>query len=290
MPPVKKKGLGRGLDALFAAQNENAEASGDAREISLFEIDPNPRQARKQFDPEALTELTDSIRAHGLLQPLVVTPRGNRYLLVAGERRWRASRNAGLTAVPVRVLQLDDRQVAELSLIENLQRQDLNPLEEAEGLSQLMEQFGMTQEEAARRVGRSRPAVANALRLLQLDAAVQALVRSGELSAGHARCLAGVHDAVQQLSLARLSIDQGLSVRQLEELLAKKKEEKHRLPRLPEEKAPEFLDLEEKLTGGFGMKAVVQGTLEKGKITLEYFQREDLEQLYELAVNLAAKR
>ena len=176
---VKKKGLGKGLDALFAVEQQAAGAAEAPTEIALVDIDPNPNQPRKSFDPEKLAELSESIKNHGLLQPLVVTPRNNRYLLVAGERRWRAARMAGLTKIPAVVMNLDEREIAEISLVENLQRDDLNPLEEAEGIAQLMEQFAFTQEDTAQRLGRSRPSVANALRLLQLTKPVQELSGRG---------------------------------------------------------------------------------------------------------------
>lgn len=287
---AKKKGLGKGLDALFAVEQQAAGSAEAPAEIALVDIDPNPNQPRKSFDPEKLAELSESIQNHGLLQPLVVTPRNNRYLLVAGERRWRAARMAGLTKVPAVILTLDEREVAEISLVENLQRDDLNPLEEAEGIAQLMEQFSLTQEDTAQRLGRSRPSIANALRLLQLTPPVQEMVRQGALSAGHARALAAVHDETLQLQIAQVVIEEELSVRQLEELLRKQKKmtsasegkEKEKQP------APEFTELEDRLMRALGTRVVVKGSMDKGRIILEYFQRDDLERIYEIATQLTA--
>ena len=288
---MKKKGLGKGLDALFAVEQQAAGAAAAPTEIALVDIDPNPNQPRKSFDPEKLAELSESIKTHGLLQPLVVTPRDNhRYLLVAGERRWRAARMAGLVKIPALVLTLDEREIAEISLVENLQRDDLNPLEEAEGIAQLMEQFSFTQEDAAQRLGRSRPSVANALRLLQLSKPVQEMVRTGGLSAGHARALAAVHDETLQIQIAQMTMEEDLSVRQLEELLRKQKKlaasadakEKVKQP------APEFTELEDRLMRALGTRVVVKGTIDKGRIILEYFQRDDLERIYEIATQLTA--
>ena len=287
---VKKKGLGKGLDALFAVEQQAAGAAEAPTEIALVDIDPNPNQPRKSFDPEKLAELSESIKNHGLLQPLVVTPRNNRYLLVAGERRWRAARMAGLTKIPAVVMNLDEREIAEISLVENLQRDDLNPLEEAEGIAQLMEQFAFTQEDTAQRLGRSRPSVANALRLLQLTKPVQELVRQGALSAGHARALAAVHDETLQLQIAQIVMEEGLSVRQLEELLRKQKRMKESPDAKKKEKqpAPEFTELEDRLMRALGTRVVVKGTMDKGRIILEYFQRDDLERIYEIATQLTA--
>ena len=279
----KKKGLGKGLDALFAVEQQAAGTDSAPTELPILEIDPNPNQPRKHFDPEKLAELSESILNHGLLQPIVVTPRGARYLLVAGERRWRAARQAGLTQVPAIVLPMDDKQVAEISLVENLQRDDLNALEEAEGIAQLMEQFSLTQEDAAQRLGRSRPALANSLRLLQLSPAVQALVREGSLSAGHARALVGLPEE-EQLAIARTVIDQGLSVRQLEEMMRKRK--KAPAPKEPPKAIPDFSDLEDKLMHALGTRAVIKGTMDRGRIILEYYQRDDLERIYEIATQL----
>ncbi len=293
---AKKKpgGLGRGLDSLFAGALEEtgaapAEEGGlPTRQVPLLSIDPNPRQPRKHFEPERLEELARSIQIHGVLQPLVLTPRGDRYMLVAGERRWRAARQVGLESVPAVVLELDDRQAAEISLVENLQRSDLNPMEEAEGIAQLMEQFEMTQEQAAQRLGRSRPALANSLRLLALGEALQQLVREEKLSAGHARALLGLKEERQRLQLAQQAIEGGWSVRQLEEAVrqAKEPEAPAAKGRKPRTQIPELHDWTDRLQETFGTKVTVQGDLDKGVLMLHYYQREDLERIHALLSRL----
>ena len=289
MTPPKKTGLGKGLESLFSLE-QKAAGVNTPTEISLVDIDPNPNQPRKSFDPEKLEELAESIRNHGLLQPLVVTPQGSRYLLVAGERRWRAARMAGLSLIPAVVMNLDEKAIAEISLVENLQRDDLNPLEEAEGIAQLMDQFALTQEDAAQRLGRSRPSVANALRLLQLSAPGQTMVREGQLSAGHARALAAVHDESLQIQLAQMAIEEGLSVRQLEDTLRKlKKQAEAEKKVVVKEPQPEFTELEDRLMRALGTRVVVKGNMDKGRIILEYFQRDDLERIYEIATQLTAE-
>ena len=213
---AKKGGLGKGLEALFA---DNAiEEDNSAVKLKISEIEPNREQPRKEFDDAALAELADSIAQHGVLQPLLVRPLiGGGYQLVAGERRWRASRMAGLTEVPVVIRQMSDQEMMELALIENLQREDLSPMEESEGYRTLMESYSLTQEEVARIVGKSRPAIANSLRLLSLPKEVSEMVRNGELSAGHARALLAFPQN-EMLTRAKNAIEQELTVRDLEKL------------------------------------------------------------------------
>ena len=209
---VKKSGLGKGFDAIFADNSvEDISVSASAVKVKLMEIEPNRDQPRKQFDEDALNELADSIAKHGVLQPLLVRPLLNGgYQLVAGERRWRASRIAGLTEVPVVIKELTDAQVAELALVENVQREDLNPLEEANGYKELSEKYGYTQDEISSMVGRSRSAVANALRLLSLPSEVQELVMKGELSTGHAKAILSATDVDYQVELAKLVVKEDL--------------------------------------------------------------------------------
>ncbi len=289
----KKGGLGRGLGVFFSepvvTEPETETSAGDVRQISVLLIDPNPSQPRRTFDEESLRELSESIAAHGVLQPLLAVPAGERYHLVAGERRWRAARLAGLKEVPVRVMDLSAAEQAEISLIENLQRDDLTPLEEAAGIRALMDGFSLTQEEAASRLGKSRSAVANALRLLNLPDTVQALLASGKLSAGHAKSLAGIPDADLVRELAEKAVSQGLSVRQMEELsrqVGRKKPDK------PGKKGndPAFAEMEEALSRLFGTKVSVTGDLEKGRISMQYFSREDLERIYETVMRYAEDR
>lgn len=298
MSPARKKGgLGKGLEALFgdnlaapvspdapAPQAAEDTASSAPQLIPIVDIDPNRYQPRQEFDPEALQELSQSIATHGVLQPVLVTPREGRYMLVAGERRWRAARLAGLTELPALILDMDDKAAAEAALVENLQRSDLNALEEAEGIAHLMSSFSLTQQQAAERLGRSRPAIANSLRLLQLPQELQQGVRDGRLSSGHARCLAGVKDAQRQRTLAQWTVERGLSVRQLEELARKPIDPPAPRKATPSgPPSPEFAELEDLLRQMMGTKVEVKGSLEKGKIVLEYYSREDLERLYEMA-------
>ena len=217
-----KKGLGTGLSALFG---EDFLSDGDDAEllyVPLSKVEPRADQPRSSFDDAALSELADSIAQYGLIQPITVRKlQSGYYQIIAGERRWRASRMAGLDEVPVRVISADDRRVAELALVENLQREDLNPIEEAQGYKTLMEEYGLTQEEAARSVGKSRPAITNTLRLLSLGSDVRKLVEQGLLSSGHARTLLPVQDEKLQLELAKKVITDGLSVRKTEQLVSR---------------------------------------------------------------------
>ena len=263
-----RKGLGKGLGALIGDYNEQPDAPSEgAVTLPLQKIEPNPLQPRKTFNQEELDSLADSIRMHGIIQPLTVRrlPSGF-YQIIAGERRWRAARLAGLTDVPVVVIEADDKKAMELALIENLQRSDLNPIEEALGYQELMGTYEMTQEQAAARVGKSRPAVANALRLLSLSPAVLELVKDGSLSAGHARALLPVKDEAQQLSIAQKVMALGLSVRQTEALCKK-------LCRQTE--------CEKELTAGLGRKVRIVSGKRKGRIELEYYGQDDLQQLYD---------
>lgn len=274
----KKSGLGRGLGSLLA--DNSLEESGAAQpvKLNLMDIEPNKEQARKQFDEAALSELADSIAQHGVLQPLLVRPIiGGGYQLVAGERRWRASRIAGLTQVPVVIKELSDTEAAVISLIENLQREDLNPVEEALGFASLMKDFNLTQEEAAQKVGKSRPAVANALRLLKLPEKVLDMVRENKLSAGHARAIAAIEDEKVLISTAELIISKGLSVRATEKLVktltAEKKEKKKSASR------PTFFDeVELSLNNSLGRKAkvITKNGKESGTLEIAFYDKDDL--------------
>lgn len=233
---MSKRGLGRGLGALIAGITDSQEI---VRELQLGDIVPNPQQPRKHFDAATLAELAESIRVHGILQPLVVRPRDDgRHELVAGERRWRAAQTAGLAEVPVVVLKLSDRQAMEIALIENLQRADLTPLETAHGLKQLAEGFELTHDELSQRVGMSRSAVTNALRLLTLPAAIHALLATGRISAGHARALIGCADKAWQLAIAERVEPEGLSVRTVEQLVQAGKRPKPTAKAKPTVQAP----------------------------------------------------
>ena len=285
---AQKTGLGRGLDALldpYSVTVEEQEKSGAGiLSVNVRDIDTNALQPRKQFDETALNELAESIRVHGIVQPLIVKQKGSRYMIIAGERRFRAARLAGLSEVPVLVTDYDEAQIHEVSLIENIQREDLNPIEEAAAIRFLMKQHDMTQEEVSSRLGKSRPAIANSLRLLQLPDSVIDLLKSGALSAGHGRTLAGLSDSAQMEQLAKECVEKEYSVRTLEEKikqLAEKKKTasaaKKQKPSLPAELA----SLEESFRESLGTKVSLAGSNTRGKITIEYFSREDLERVFE---------
>lgn len=270
-----KHGLARGLDALLP----ETDLPAGVTEIAVSQLDPNPDQPRRTFDTQALEALAESIRQAGVLQPLLVVENGARYRIVAGERRYRAARMAGLQSVPCVVRDMTEQERMEAALIENLQREDLNPIEEAAGIRALMEECGYTQELAAKRVGRSRPALANLLRLLQLPESIRELVKAGELSAGHARVLAGLADESRQLALAERAVREGMSVRELEKLAAQTMEK----PAKPEPKPlpSELNDMQERLQNVLGVRTALHGNLKKGKIILQYDSAEELEAIYE---------
>ena len=275
---AKTHGLGRGLDSLFQmTEDENA----TIKEIDLGELDPNPDQPRKSFDEESISQLADSIREQGVLQPLLVVASGNgRYRIVAGERRFRASRAAGLKTVPCIIKDLDVIHEMEIALIENLQREDLNPIDAARGIRALMNQCGYTQEKVGVRLGKSRTAVTNILRLLSLSDEVTDMVRDGRLSAGHARVLAGIKDSGEQIRLAQKAVDEGMSVRQLEQTAARTKAVPK--PRTPVRLPAEMEELQEKILRKTGLKSSLSGGITKGKIVLQYTSREELEHFNEL--------
>lgn len=280
---TKQRGLGRGLGALiddFSA----AEETGGVTVLPLQKVEPNPNQPRKYFDEEELQALADSIAAHGLLQPLAVRDMGGGfYQIIAGERRWRAARLAGLSEVPVVVVEADDRTVMELALVENLQRQDLNPMEEAEGYRSLMQDYGLTQEEAANRVGKSRPAVANALRLLALPEEVRQLVVEGTLSAGHARAVLSLPDARLQKAAAQRILALRLSVRQAETMCKRMAQEQPPAEETPKKTvAVDYVgECEKLLTRRLGRKVRIVCGKRKGRFELDFYGQDDLQRLYE---------
>ncbi len=269
---ANKKGLGRGLDALLESY-EPGKGPATLQEVSVYDIDTNPDQPRKSFDEEKLKELAASIRLHGIVQPLILYRQGDRYTIVAGERRFRAARQAGLKTVPAVITDKEEHELQEVSLIENLQREDLNPVEEAAAIRFLMVQHNLTQEEVSGRIGRSRPAVTNALRLLNLPDSVQEMLKDGRLSAGHGKMLAGVDDPDQAEKLAQRTVREGWSVRQLEEAV--------RLGTLPRKKTSKRMDPEVRRTASairsrLRAKVAIEGSQEKGKIIISYFSRDDL--------------
>ena len=275
----KSHGLGRGLDSLFPGAEEWGTS---IQEIPVGELDPNPDQPRQSFDQESIGQLADSIRDQGVLQPLLVVPAsGGRYRIIAGERRYRASRIAGLETVPCIVKDIDVIRQMEIALIENLQREDLNPMEAARGIQALMKQCGYTQEKVSARLGKSRPAVANLLRLLSLPEEVTEMVRDGLISAGHARVLAGIKDPEEQIRLAHRAAEEGMSVRRLEQLASAVKE-KPAKKRRPAPMPAELGELQEKIRLKTGLKSALTGSITKGRIVLQYSSRDELERLNEL--------
>ena len=276
----KTHGLGRGLDSLF----QSAEEWGPGiQEIPVGELDPNPDQPRKTFNDETIAQLADSIREQGVLQPLLVVPSSDgRYRIIAGERRYRACRAAGLDTVPCIVRELDVVRQMEIALIENLQREDLNPIEAARAMKALKDQYGYTQDKIADRVGKSRPAVANLLRLLDLPEEIAEMVRDGRLTAGHARVLAGVGDPEQQVRLARQAAEEGLSVRRMEQLAAAAREKKPARKKKPAALPAELGELQNKILRKTGLKSTLTGSIQKGKIVLQYSTRDELERLNEV--------
>ncbi len=279
MADKKKRGLGRGLDALLGEYE--AVPREEVIKLELSKIACSPAQPRKDFDEEKLAELAASIARHGVVQPIIVRREGEKYVIVAGERRFRAAKKAGLSEIPAIVRTFEEAEVLEVSLVENIQRENLNPIEEAAAIRFLMRQNDLTQEEVSARLGKSRPAVANALRLLSLPREVMVMLRDGQLSAGHGRALAGVEDKRWQLALAQAAVKEGWSVRELEKrakkVPAEKKKEKSEA-RL----APELYDVREKLMERLGTKVKLSGTPKRGRITIEYFSQEDLERIYGL--------
>lgn len=285
MARAKKGGLGKGLDALFM-DNETVD-SGGVVTLRLSQIEPNRDQPRKIFSEEALNELADSIREHGVLQPLLVRPLpGGSYQLVAGERRWRASRMAGLQEVPVVIREMDEEQAMEIALIENLQREDLNAIEEATGYKQLMERYGMTQEQVAKRVGKSRPAIANALRLLNLPQKVMDMVGEGEVSPGHARSLLAFDDQDRIVEIAQKVKTGKYSVRDIERMAKNQDEKKEKAAKAPEEpawggKSAFLTEMEIAMSMEMGRKVRIIPNGEGGTLQIQFWDEEDLKSLAE---------
>ena len=283
---ASQKGLGKGLGALLGDFDEGSQEENGLKKLPLHKIEPNPDQPRREFDPEELEELAESIRTHGVIQPLTVREMANGYYqIIAGERRWRASRLAGLEEIPAVIIEADDKKAMELALIENLQRSDLNPVEEANGYDSLIREYGLTQEEAAARVGKSRPAVANALRLLSLCEGVLDKVRSGELTAGHARAILQLKSEKKQLEAAQKISALGLSVRQAE-MLCKN------MTREPEKQPPIVLEVnyvaecEKSLSKHLGRGVKIVNGKRKGHFELEFYGQDDLQVLLDALMKI----
>jgi ParB family chromosome partitioning protein len=297
-----KSRLGRGLGALITSGTTPPKATGTPddpapkataavpheagglagyREIAVHQIEPNPYQPRRDIDPEQLTELVESIRAEGLLQPIVVRPAGDKFQLIAGERRWRAFQQLKIKSIPARVMTSSDASSASLALIENLQREGLNAIDEAHGYASLIRDFDLTQEAAAQRVGRGRATVANSLRLLSLEAEIQGYLGKSLLSVGHAKVLLSVENSPERLLLARRTLEQGLSVRGLEELLKHKSGGAGKKRRMPAATATALSDIEKKLTSHLGARSTLKHSPRKGRIIIEYQGNEDLSRVLE---------
>ncbi len=288
-----KKGLGKGIGALLPTEGIPETQKDSVVELKINDISPNSEQPRKRFNEEALQELADSIKENGVIQPIIVAKRGTGYRIVAGERRWRASRLAGLKVIPAIVRDLTDQQTMEQALIENIQRQDLNPLEEAFAMDNLMKEHGLTQEALAKKLGKSRPAIANTLRLMNIDESLQDFIRNGDLSAGHARALLAITDKEEQKKVADVVMIKEMSVRETEEYVKKVLNGSIAKPRKTREKGSNAVAIESKkverqLERYFGTKVklkVKDETVGKGMIMIEYYTYDDLNRLLEMMDN-----
>lgn len=289
----KNRGLGRGLDALFAEQapimpdnrveteeKSNSHVGDKVLYIDIDDIKPNAEQPRKTFDKEKISELSQSIIEHGIIQPLVVRKSGKHYEIVAGERRWRAAREAELSVVPCIVRQFSDEENMLVAIIENMQREDLNPIEEAMGLEQMISAYGMTQEEVSKSVSKSRPYITNTLRLLKLPEEIKALVSEGKISTGHARALITVKNKTKQEELCKKIIKDGISVRDVERLASEEK--KTRKKPLKRVKSPDTLNVERELKEIYGTKVTINSRGNKGTIELEFYSKDELNRLIDL--------
>ncbi|HEX6718945.1 MAG TPA: ParB/RepB/Spo0J family partition protein [Pyrinomonadaceae bacterium] len=284
---MNRKALGRGLGALLSS-DRTFDLEAEPSEVDLDSIVPNPMQPRTHFDQTSLENLAESIRSHGIVQPLLVRRRGNQYELIAGERRWRAAKLAGITRVPVVVKEVPDESLLEIALIENIQRENLNPIEEAQAYKKLIETVGLTQEALASRVGRDRTYITNYLRLLRLPDDLQQLVKEGRLSTGHARTLLALNHVDLQRRLARKVIDGALSVRATEQLVQKASEEKPPRRSAPGPIDPNIKAAETKLRRAFGTQVrIVQSADGRGRVEISFFNTQDLDRIYNLLVNPA---
>ena len=289
---AKKTGLGKGLDSLIAdktpkTQKQKAENTDGAVMMNITKVEPNREQPRKKFDEDALLELSESIKQFGVLQPLLVQERDDYYEIIAGERRWRAAKIAGLKEVPVIIKKLTEQQIMEISLIENIQREDLNPIEEAQAYKRLLTEFNLKQDEVAERVSKSRTAVTNAMRLLKLDDRVQQMVIDEMLTTGHARALLGINDIEKQYVTAQKIFDEKLSVRDTEKLVksiqSEKKEKKEDTYKIDPKLEAIYRDLEEQMKKILGTKVLINSKNEKsGKIEVEYYSQEELDRIIDL--------
>lgn len=296
MAAPKNRGLGKGLEALFSnseidtqeisvTKKEESEEKGISF-ININEIKPNQNQPRKSFNEEKLEELAASIIENGLIQPVILRKADKGYEIVAGERRWRACRKAGLKEIPCIIREFTDEQNMLIAIIENMQREDLNPIEEAEGLNQMIVNFGMTQEQVSKSVGKSRPYITNALRLLKLPSEIREMLLKNQLSAGHARAIAGIGDTEKQIQLAEYVIREELSVREIEKIIKEENAPKKKISRKKAEKSADVRKVEDDLKQIMGTKVNLNQSGKKGKIEIEYYSRDELERLIEMLKSL----
>lgn len=276
---VSKRGLGKGLGALIPEGEESDRNS--IVEIKITDIEANDRQPRKAFNDETLVDLSESIKEHGVVQPIIVRKLGSSYQIIAGERRWRAARLAGKKTIPAIVKECSDLEVMELALIENLQREDLNSIEEATAYKSLIEEYNMTQDEISKKIGKSRPAIANSLRLLQLPQEIKNMIAEGKISQGHARALLSISGEKKQIDMAEKIIAQQLNVRQIEKL-AKDTKQKKKKEVLPDAYQIEINQLEERLRAVFGTKVTIHHKKNKGSIEIEYYSDEEFDRIFDL--------
>ena len=295
-----KRGLGRGLDSLFGSlEDETPEKTvekevvkiekvvvNEPKEIEIGLIDRNPEQPRTVFDEDALNELANSIKTHGVIQPIIVKEDNGRYVIIAGERRWRASRLAGLKTIPCVIKDYTEQEISEIAIIENLQREDLNPIESAKAIKNLINQYNLTQDEVADKIGKSRPAVANTLRLLSLPEQIITLVEQNKLSAGHARALLGVSSASKQKEIAVAIIEKGLTVRDVENIIKNLNKPKQETVLKPKEKSLEIKDFENKIKRVLSTSVSIKGNDNKGKIVIDYYSLDDLNRIYDILLSL----
>ena len=288
-----KRGLGRGLDSLFGEYNSEPEqvkekvvekvervVVNEPKEIEIGLIDRNPEQPRKIFEENALNELAESIKNHGIIQPIIVKENDGRYIIIAGERRWRASRIAGLKSIPCVVKNYTEQQISEIAIIENLQREDLNPIESAKAIKNLINQYNLTQDEVADKIGKSRPAVANTLRLLSLPENIITLVESNKITAGHARALLAIDDPLKQKEVALLIIEKELTVRDVENLI--KTLNKPTSEKAAKVQSLELKDFSERIKRTLATKVEIKGDDNKGKIVINYYSKDDLNRIYDI--------
>lgn len=277
-----KKGLGKGLGALIASEESD---DNGVKEVRINEIEPNIEQPRKTFNDEKLTQLAESIKQHGVVQPLIVHREGNTYKIVAGERRWRAARLAGLQTVPVIVREMSSKQVMEVALIENIQREDLNPIEEAEAYEKLIAEYGMTQEEVSNTVSKSRPAITNSIRLLSLQDKIKTKIISGEISSGHARALLSIESKEVQLKALEEIIKKELSVRETELLVKQLSTQKK--PKKTKKDDAEYRAIEERFREVFGTRVRIMNNNKNGKILIEYYSPDELDRIINIVESLS---